>query len=67
MSLCRSLLALVLAAAALPLLGCSDVGYNPYIQNGGHRPIGKELEAIGPEAANDALSNLDAWFENTYN
>ncbi len=57
----------VLMAAVLATLGCSDVGYNPYIQNNGHRPIGKALEADGPEAANNALSTFDALFENAYN
>lgn len=67
MSLRVFLRAMLLATAALGLFGCGDVGYNPYVQNDGHRPIGKALEAVGPEAANDGLSDLDAWFENTYN
>ncbi|MGB9623807.1 MAG: hypothetical protein ACPMAQ_03005 [Phycisphaerae bacterium] len=64
MNLRMSLPAMILATAALGLFGCSDVGYNPYVQNDGHRPIGKALEAVGPEAANDGLSDLDARLEN---
>ena len=60
-------LALVLAFAVLAQSACSQVGYNPYVQNNGHRPIGKILEADGPEAANDGLSTLDGRFENAYN
>jgi hypothetical protein len=67
MSLRASLFALVFSAASLTQLGCSDVSYNPYVQNDGRRPIGKTLEADGPDAANDALSTLDARFENAYN
>jgi len=67
MSLREFLCALILATAALGLFGCSDVGYNPYVQNDGHRPIGKALEAAGPEAANDGLSHLDARLENACN
>ncbi len=46
--------------------GCSDVGYNPYVQNDGKRPVGKQAEDI-MEKANDALSSADARFENAFN
>lgn len=58
-----TLMLMVLAAVAL---GCSDVGYNPYVQNGGNRPIGKTLESV-PDGGIDAVSHLDNLFENAYN
>ena len=46
--------------------GCADVGYNPYVQNDGRRPVGKAIGGVA-EAVNDAVSEADARFENWFN
>ncbi len=55
----------VVALLAAAQIGCSGVGYNPYVANDGHRPIGKSIEA-GPEAGGSAIDWLDARFENAF-
>jgi hypothetical protein len=51
--------------ALLAAVGCSDVHYNPYVPNDGHRPVGKVVEDV-PDAANDTVNDLDRRFENAY-
>lgn len=57
--------ALLGLAALASAAGCSDVGYNPYVQNDGHRPVGKAIEDV-QESLGNAVDAADARFENLF-